>query len=68
MNLETKKLIFSVWRYCICTPTISVQVAGVSYVLGSVQRLVTNWRFVHHRERKLLQDQVQLGIGVKVQL
>ena len=32
------------------------------------KELVTNWKFVHQGERRLLQDHVQLGIGAKVQL
>ena len=32
------------------------------------KELVTNQRFVHQRKKKLLQDQIQLGIGAKVQL
>ena len=32
------------------------------------KELVTNWKFVHQGERRLLQDHVQLGIGAKVQM
>jgi len=49
-------------------PTTSVQVAGFSHVLGSVQRVSHRLKICVSRERRLLQDQVQLGIGAKVQL
>ena len=49
-------------------PTISVQVAGVGHVLGSVQMVSHKLDICASRERKLLQDQVQLSIGAKVQL
>ena len=45
-----------------------IQVAEVSHVLGSVQRVSHKLGFYASRERRLLQDQVQLGIEVKVQL
>ena len=38
------------------------------HYLDGKNGLVTNWRFVDQRERRLLQDQVQLGIGAMVQL
>ena len=49
-------------------PTISVQVTGVSHILGSVQMVSHKLDVCASRERKLLQDQVQLSIGAKVQL
>ena len=49
-------------------PTTSVQVARVSHVLESVQRVSHRLEICASRERRLLQDQVQLGIGAKVQL
>ena len=49
-------------------PTTSVQVAEVSHVLGSMQRVGHKLEVCASRERRLLQDQVQLGIGEKVQL
>ena len=45
-----------------------VQVDGVSHILGSVQRVSHILEICASKERKLLQDQVQLGIGAKVQL
>ena len=45
-----------------------IQVAGVSHVLGSVQRVSHKLEICVSKERRLLQDQVQLGIRVKVQL
>ena len=44
------------------------QVAGVSQVLGSVQRFSHRLEICASREGSLLQDQVQLGIEAKVQL
>ena len=49
-------------------PTTFVQVAGVSQVLGSVQRISHKLEVCASRERMLLQNQIQLGIGAKVQL
>ena len=49
-------------------PIIFVQVAGVSHVLGSMQRVSHKLEVCALRERRLLQDQVQLGIGANVQL
>ena len=49
-------------------PTTSIQVAGVSHVLGSMQRVSHKLEVCASKERRLLQDQVQLGIGAKVQL
>jgi len=49
-------------------PTTSVQVAGISHILGSMQRVSHRLEICASKERILLQDQVQLGIGVKVQL
>ena len=49
-------------------PTTIVQVAGVSHILGSVQMVSHKLEVCVSKERKLLQDQVQLGIGAKVQL
>ena len=43
-----------------------VQVAGVSYVLGSVQIVSHRLEICASKKGRLLQDQVQLGIGVKV--
>ena len=45
-----------------------IQLAGVSHVLGSVQRVSHRLEICASKERRLLQDQVQLGIGAKVQL
>ena len=45
-----------------------VQVTGVSYVLGSVQRVSHRLEIYALKERELLQDQVQLSFEVKVQL
>ena len=45
-----------------------IQVAGVSHVLGSVQRVSHRLEICASKERRLLQDQVQLGIQAKVQL
>ena len=44
-------------------PTISVQVDGVSHVLGFVQRVSHKLEIYASNERRLLQDQYQLGIG-----
>ena len=41
---------------------------GVSHILGSMQRVSHKLEIWASRERRLLQDQVQLGIGAKVQL
>ena len=49
-------------------PTTSVQVAEASHVLGSMQRVGHKLEVCASRERRPLQDQVQLGIGEKVQL
>ena len=49
-------------------PTTFVQVAGVNHVLGSVQMVSHKLKVCASKERKLLQDQVQLRIGAKVQL
>ena len=54
------------WRTLL--PITSVQVVGVSHVPGSVQKVWHKLEVCASKERKLLQDQVQLGIGVKVQL
>ena len=48
--------------------TTSIQVAKVSHVLGSVQRVSHKLEVYASKEGRLLQDQVQLGIRVKVQL
>ena len=45
-----------------------IQVVGVSHVLGSVQRVSHRLEICASKERRLLQDQVQLGIQAKVQL
>ena len=45
-----------------------IQLAGVSHVLGSMQRVSHRLEICASKERRLLQDQVQLGIGAKVQL
>ena len=47
-------------------PTTFVQVAGVSHILGSVQRVRHKLEVCASKERRLLQDQFQLGIGAKV--
>ena len=49
-------------------PTTSVQVAGVSHLLGFMQRVSHKLEICAAKEKRLLQDQVQLGIGAKVQL
>ena len=49
-------------------PTTSIQVVEVSHVLGSVQMVSHKLEICATKERRLLQDQVQLGIGAKVQL
>ena len=41
---------------------------GVSHVLGSMQRISHKLEVCASKERRLLQDQVQLGITAKVQL
>ena len=46
-------------------PTTFVQVAGVSHVLGYVQRISQKLEVCASKERRLLQNQVQLGIGDK---
>ena len=48
--------------------TTNNQVVGVSHILGSVQRVSHKLEVCASKERILLQDQVQLGIGAKVQL
>ena len=45
-----------------------IQVAGVSHVLESVQRISHRLEICVSRERRLLQDKVQLDIKVKVQM
>ena len=47
--------------------TTSVQVAGVSHVLGSMQMISHKLEVCASKEGRLLQDQIQLGIGAKVQ-
>ena len=49
-------------------PTTSIQVAGFSHVLRSMQKVSHKLEVCASREKMLLQDQVQLGIGTKVQL
>ena len=46
--------------------TTSFKVARVNHVLGSVQRVSHRLEICAPRERRLLQDQVQLGIEEKV--
>ena len=48
--------------------TTFVQVAGVGHVLGSVQMVSHRLEICASRKRKLLHDQVQLSIRMKVQL
>ena len=48
--------------------TTTIQVVGVSHVLGLMQRDSHRLEICASKERRLLQDQVQLGIGAKVQL
>ena len=48
--------------------TTSIQVAEISHVLESVQMVRHKLEVCASKERKLLQDQVQFGIGAKVQL
>ena len=54
------------WR--ILQSTIFVQVAEVSHILGFMQKVSHRLEICALKEIRLLQDQVQLGIGVKVQL
>lgn len=49
-------------------PTTFVQVTGVNHVLGSVQRVSHKLEVYASKERRLLQDQVQLDIEAKIQL
>ena len=49
-------------------PTTSVQVAGVSHVLESMQTVSLKLEVCASNERMLLQDQVWLGIRTKGQL
>ena len=49
-------------------PTTSIQVAEISHVLESVQMVRHKLEVCASNERRLLQDQVQLDIEVKVQL
>ena len=65
MDTETKRFIFFVRSYCVLG---SIQVAGLSHILESVQRVSHRLEICASRERRQLQDQVQLDIGVKVQL
>ena len=53
------------WR--ILQPIIAIQVAGVSHVLGSMQMVSHKLEVCASKEGSLLQDQIQLGIGAKVQ-
>ena len=48
--------------------TTLFKVVGVSHVLRPMQRVSHRLEIFALRERMLLQDQVQLGIGPKVQL
>ena len=64
MNTETKRLILlRLYAIGFCN-----QVARISHILGSVQRDSHRLEICASKERRLLQDQVQLGIGVNVQL
>ena len=45
-----------------------IQVARVSHILGSMQRVNHRLEIYALKERELLQDQVQLSFEVKVQL
>ena len=45
-----------------------IQVVGVSHILGFVQRISHRLEICASKERRLLQNQVQLGIRVNVQL
>ena len=88
-DTETKKLIFSVISYCVCTSQGFVTKCFLIFIVdevknfavnniysscwsqsrtGSVQRVSHKLEVCASKERRLLQDQVQLGIGVKVQL
>ena len=49
-------------------PTTSIQVAGDSQILGSMQMVNHRLKICASKERRLIQDQFQLGIEVKVQL
>ena len=49
-------------------PTKIIQVTRISHVLGSVQKVSHILEVCASKEKMLLQDQVQLSIGVKVQL
>ena len=53
---------------CLYTIGFCNQVARISHILGSVQRVSHRLEICVSKERRLLQDQVQLGIGVNVQL
>ena len=45
-----------------------IQVARVSHILGFLQRVSQRLEICASSERRLLQDQVQLGIKAKIQL
>ena len=47
--------------------TTSVQVAGISHVLGSMQMVSHKLEVCALKEGRLLQDQIQSDIGAKVQ-
>ena len=49
-------------------PTTSIQVAGVSHILGSMQMVNHRLKICVSKEKRLIQDQFQLGIEAKVQL
>ena len=55
-------------KWKILQSTTSIQVAEVSHVLGFVWKVSHKLEIYALRERRLLQDQVQLGFEVKVQL
>ena len=69
MDTETKGFIFFVRSYCVCTPQAYFNNICSScqscHVLRSMKRLLQDLCI---KGRRLLQDQVQLGIGEKVQL
>ena len=84
MDTETQRFIYSVRSYCVCMPQGFVTKCFLIFIVDEVKNFGTNniievvgvslQRVSHRleicaiRERRLLQDQVQLGIEVKVQL
>ena len=56
------------WKSCKGVSHILDPCKGVSHILGSMQRISPKLEACASKERRLLQDQVQLCIGAKVQL